>query len=168
MSWFRARSVFAIAVGLLLLGMGAVGCSSNANNPYLDLGPTPTATTQTFTGTLDNSGDVPILRLTHTFTTTYDGTVTITLTANAPDASLLIGFGIGVWDSTASTCGPLLSWNNTATPGTIILGNAVAGNFCVQVYDVGNLAAGAQTNYAMEVTHYLGIGERPKAEGRKR
>ena len=67
---------------------------------------------------------------------------------------LLVGFGIGSWDATTSTCGPLLAWNNSATPGTIIIGNALAGNFCVQVYDVGTLAAGAQTNYTLTATHY--------------
>jgi len=151
MSWFRARSVVVLAVGLLL-GMGAVGCSGSSSNPYLNYGPTPTAETLTFTGTLDNTGDVPVLRQTHTFTTTYNGTLSMTLTATTP--SMAVGFGIGQWDSTNSTCGPLLSWNNMATPGTVILGNAIAGSFCAQVYDVGNLAAGAQASYTLSVTHY--------------
>jgi len=153
MIWSRLRGVvFLLALFGLALGAGA--CTSNANNPYLQLGPTPTTTTDTFTGTLINSASSPVLRLTHTFTSTYNGTVAIALTANAPDSALVIGFGIGAWDSTASTCGPLLAWNNTATAGTSITGNALAGNFCVQVYDVGNLTAGASTTYSLSVQHY--------------
>jgi len=153
MIWSRLRGVV-LSVTLVGLGVAAGACQTNANNPYLQLGPTPTTTTDTFTGTLINSADAPVLRLTHTFTSTYAGTVSIALTNNLPDAALVIGFGIGAWDSTTSTCGPLLAWNNTATPGTSITGNAVAGNFCLQVYDVGNLTSGAQTNYTLTVSHY--------------
>jgi hypothetical protein len=153
MIWSRLRgAVLSLALVGLALGTGA--CQNNANNPYLQLGPTPTTTTSTFTGTLINSADTPVLRLTHTFTTTYSGTLTLTLTANQPDAALIIGFGIGSWDATTSTCGPLLAWNNSATPGVSIIGNALTGNFCAQVYDVGNLAVGAQTNYTVSVTYY--------------
>jgi hypothetical protein len=142
------------AVALVGLALGAGACTSNANNPYLQLGPTPTASTTTFAGTLINSADAPVLRLTHTFTTTYAGTATLGLTANTPDSGLVMGFGIGAWDATTSTCGPLLAWNNSSTVGTSIVGNALAGNYCVQVYDVGNLGSGAQANYTLSVTHY--------------
>ena len=153
MIWSRFGRV-ALSLALVGLAFGTIACQSNANNPYLQLGPTPTTTTETFTGTLVNSADAPILRLTHTFTTSVSGTLTMSVTANTPDASLVIGFGIGSWDSTTSTCGPLLAYNNTATPGVSIIGNALAGSFCVQVYDVGNLASGAQTNYTLSVVHY--------------
>ncbi|MCX6543471.1 MAG: hypothetical protein NTV05_03545 [Acidobacteria bacterium] len=153
MIWSRLRgAVLSLALAGLALATGA--CQSNANNPYLQLGPTPTITTSTFTGTLTNSADAPVLRLTHTFTTTYSGTVTLSLTANQPDAALVVGFGIGAWDSATSTCGPLLAWNNSATQGATIIGNGLAGNFCAQVYDVGNLAVGAQTTYTLTVTYY--------------
>ncbi len=153
MIWSRLRGA-ALSLALVGLALGSGACQNNANNPYLQLGPTPTTVTDTFTGTLNNSGDIPVLRLTHTFTTTYTGTVSIGMTVNQPDPALLIGFGIGSWDTTTSTCGPLLAWNNSATAGVSITGNALAGNFCVQVYDIGNLAAGAQTNYTITVTHY--------------
>ena len=142
-------------LSLALAGLALVtGACQSGTNPYTQLGPTPTVITSTFTGTLANSGDVPVLRLTHTFTTTYNGTVTLALTANQPDAALVVGFGIGSWDATTSTCGPLLAWNNSAAQGASIIGNGLAGNFCTQVYDVGNLAVGAQTNYTLTVTYY--------------
>jgi len=153
MIWSRLRNA-AWSLALVGLALGTGACGSNADNPYLQIGPTPTTTTDTFTGTLVNSAGAPVLRLTHTFVTAFTGTVTITLTDNQPDTALKIGFGIGSWDATTSTCGPLLAWNNSATPGVIIIGNALAGNFCVQVYDVGNLLAAAQTNYTLTVTHY--------------
>lgn len=153
MIWSRLRGAVA-SLALVGLALGTGACQSNANNPYLQLGPTPTTTTSTFTGTLTNSADTPVLRLTHTFTTTYSGTMTIILTDNQPDNTLKIGFGIGSWDATTSTCGPLLAWNSSATPGVSIIGNALVGSFCVQAYDVGNLAVGAQTNYTLTVTYY--------------
>jgi hypothetical protein len=155
MIWLRRRGAVMLLV-LTGLALGLSGCSSDANNPYLQVGPTPTATTDTFTGTLVNSATAPALRLTHTFATTVSGSLTIILSANQPDSSLTLGFGIGAWDSATSTCGPLLAWNNTATPGISITGNAVAGNFCVQVYflDTTALAADLQTTYTLTVTHY--------------
>ena len=153
MIWSRLRGV-AWSLALVSLAIGTGACGSNANNPYLQLGPTPTTATDTFTGTLSNSAATPVLRLTHTFSVTHAGTVSIALTANQPDSTLKVGFGIGAWDATTSTCGALLAWNNSATAGVSIIGNALAGSFCVQVYDVGNLAAGAQTNYTLTATHY--------------
>ena len=153
MSRFRSRRVV-LTVALLSMGVIVAACKADTSNPYLNTGPTPTTTTLTFTGSLINSGDTPVLRLTHTFTTTLAGTLTLTVTDNTPDSAIQIGFGLGVWDSGTSTCGSLLAYNNTATTGTAIIGNALAGSFCVQAYDVGNIPAGSQTNYTITVTHY--------------
>jgi hypothetical protein len=153
MIWSGVRGAV-LSLALVVLAAGALGCKQNANNPYLQIGPTPTTTTDTFSGTLKNSADLPVMRLTHTFTSAYSGTVTMTMTANTPDAALVLGFGIGTWDATTSTCGSLLAWNNTSTAGTTIIGNALAGSFCVQVYDVGNLVADGSTSYTLTVTHY--------------
>jgi len=153
MNWFRFRHGV-LTVALLCAGVLSLGCKVDTSNPYYNTGPTPTALADTYSGTLDNSGDVPVLRLTHTLTTTNAGTMSITLTNNTPDPALTLGMGIGAWDTTTSTCGQLLAYNNSAVVGSLIIGNAIAGSFCVQVYDVGKLAAGAQTSYTITVTHY--------------
>jgi hypothetical protein len=154
MIWSRLRGAVSF-LALVGLALGTGACQGNTNNPYLQAGPSPTTTTDTFTGTLSNSGATPVLRLTHTFAVKYSGTLSILLKDNQPDTALRVGFGIGAWDATTSTCGPLLAWNNSATAGVSIIGSALAGNFCAQVYDdFGSLAAGAQTNYTLTVTHY--------------
>jgi len=152
MNWSRARELVLILVVASLAGAGAA-CGT-ANNPYIQTGPTPTATTDTFTGTLTNDPTIPVMRVTHTLTTTYTGAMSIVMTSIQPDSTLVLGFGVGTWDPTTSTCGQLLAWNNTTSPGTIIVGNALVGSFCIQVYDVGNLASGGTTTYTFTVTHY--------------
>jgi hypothetical protein len=153
MIWLRRRGAVLFFV-LMGMALGLSACQSDSTNPYLQIGPTPTATTDTFTGTLVNSSTVPILRLTHTFATTVAGSLSIILTDVQPDATIELGFGIGSWDAATSTCGPLLAWNNTGLPGISITGNAVIGSFCVQVYDVGKIPAETTTNYTLTVTHY--------------
>ena len=152
MNGSRLRQLALILVVVSLAG-GAAGCGT-ATNPYIQTGPTPTSTTDTFTGTLTNDPTTPVLRVTHSFTTAYTGTLSMTMTDISPDASLVIGYGIGSWDATTSTCGQLIAWNNASSPGTTIIGNALAGSFCIQVYDVGNLASAATTTYTLTVTHY--------------
>jgi hypothetical protein len=63
-----------------------------------------------------------------------------------------MGLGIGSFDGTTCT---LFSNGSVVTPAGAIAqltGTANAGNYCVQVADVGNQAA--PVNYAVTVTHY--------------
>lgn len=124
------------------LAFSACGSSSTAPTTT----PSPTRTTDTFTGTLTPRGANY-----HLFTMLLPGQVDITLTKTDPLATIIIGFGIT--QTSAGQCIPvLLSFNNTAQAGAVISGTTTdIGPYCVAVYDVGNVAD--STNYTVTVTH---------------
>jgi hypothetical protein len=63
--------------------------------------------------------------------------------------------GIGVWDTTTSTCGLNMSQNDAAKSGsTGISGTANSGAYCVRVYDGGNIPAGGDATFSIQVQHF--------------
>jgi hypothetical protein len=58
------------------------------------------------------------------------------------------GLAVGTWDGSACS---LLVKNENATFSTVIVGTAIEGNYCVQLYDVGKFTEAV--NYSMEVDH---------------
>ena len=104
-------------------------------------------TTETFTGTLAVQGTNV-----HLFTVTVvPGTVNVTLTQAGPPSTITIGLGAGVPDSTGACP---LSIGVQAVAGTTpqVVGTATtAGQFCVAVVDVGNMAS--PITYTVTVAH---------------
>ena len=136
MMWRRSLSLI-VAVAL---AFSAAACGDDA---------TPTSPTVTvtddFSGTL-----VPLGTNTHTFTVKAAGTVSVMLNTVAPLATLAIGVSIGSWDGT--NCGVLAANGNARVSTTSVLsGTANPANFCLQVYDSGNLTG--DITYALQVTH---------------
>jgi hypothetical protein len=136
MMWRRSLSLI-VAVAL---AVSAAACGDDA---------TPTSPTVTvtddFSGTL-----VPLGTNTHTFTVKAAGTVSVMLNSVAPLATLAIGVSIGSWDGT--NCGVLAANGNARVSTTSVLsGTANPANFCLQVYDSGNLTG--DITYALQVTH---------------
>jgi hypothetical protein len=128
---------------VLVLAVGAAACDDEPPTA-----PTPPApVTETFSGSVPPNG-----AQTHSFATAGSGTVTATLKSIAPDPALVIGFSLGNWIPTSSTCQVILA-NDTATVGAIHSGTMSGiGNLCVRVYDVGNIAANPAA-YTVEVVH---------------
>ncbi len=58
------------------------------------------------------------------------------------------GLAVGTWDG--STC-TLVVRNENATFSTVVTGTAIVGDYCVQLYDVGQF--NEAVNYSMEVQH---------------
>jgi hypothetical protein len=130
--------VLAAAIALMPL---VAGCGSS-NSPTTPTNPI----TETFTGTINQNSAV-----TNTFSTTTSGTVTATLTALAPLATVQVGFALGTWDGT--TCQVVLV-NPAGTTGSQLQGSvSTKGNYCVHLYDVGNIAADAPVTYTLTVVH---------------
>jgi hypothetical protein len=119
--------------GLLLLGvmaMGAAGCDNGSTvaAPTTPTTPTTPAVTETFSGTLTTNG-----ANTFPFTATAGGTVTLTLTSLAPDATLAIGLSLGTW--TGSACQIVLA-NDAAAQTAAISGTVTsAASLCARIYD---------------------------------
>jgi hypothetical protein len=135
-------SVLPALVAVLLAT--ATGCGSDTTSPTAA---SPATTTDTFKGTIAQSGTA-----TNSFTVSATGTVTISLTAVSPLATMSLGVGIGTWDGT--TCGTSMSSNTDARAGkTALAGTANAGNYCVRVYDSGNVPADWSVDYTVEVVH---------------
>ena len=139
----------------LVCGLAVViasGCGGNSNNSTTTTPstPTPTAavTTEGFSGTVSVGGnDI------HPFTVATAGaTLTVTLTAAGPPATIFMGLGVGTYD--APTCTLLSNAYLTTQAGAApqLSGTAGAGSYCVAVYDVGNQTA--PITYAVTISHY--------------
>ena len=88
----------------------------------------------------------------HNFTVGTTGALSITLTSVGPLSTMSLGVGLSSWDGTA--CGTANSQNDNARTGTTALsGRAVAGNYCVLVYDSGNVQPNSSVTYTVEVVH---------------
>jgi len=138
-------SRFITAASLLALVLSAAAGCGDDNTPTTPTEPTPPTVTETFGGTVNRNGAV-----THNFTVSRSGLLTATLTTLAPDSALVIGVSLGTWNGT--TCQIVLA-NDRATQGSVVTGNGgSAGNFCVRVYDVGNI--GSAVEYTVTVVHF--------------
>ena len=128
----------------LALGF-ATACSSSPAAPSV----VPT-TTELF------DGDVtPGTSMTHLFTVSAEGRVTIVMLTLAlidpdqpTDVPPVLGMAIGTWDGT--TCSRV-SQHDAAIPSTALLGSALPGNFCVDIFDPGSLTVGV--TYSLSVQH---------------
>jgi len=133
-----------IAACLCALALASAGCGDD-NTPTTPTEPTPTTVTETFSGGINRNGAA-----THNFVVSRSGAMTATLTTLAPDSALVIGLSLGTWNGT--TCQIVLA-NDRATQGSTVTGNGgSAGNFCVRIYDVGNVTS--NVDYQVTVAHF--------------
>jgi hypothetical protein len=140
-SMLRSRTFRA----LLLLAPLAAGCGGN-DQPNTPTTPTPVAVTETFSGTLNPNGG-----RTHEFVVQQAGTVSVKLTALAPDDTVIVGISLGTWNG--AVCQVILP-NDKAALNTTVTGTAQnTGLFCARVYDATG-ALTASTDYSIDVTHF--------------
>jgi hypothetical protein len=131
-------------LAVLALACLVTACDDSSTTPTT---PTPEPKTETFTGSVTQSGAD-----THDFSVSAGGRVTATLKTVGADNTLVVGFALGNWNSTASSCSVVLA-NDAATVGAVLTGTMTnAGPLCVRVYDVGNIA-GTPATYSVEVVH---------------
>lgn len=99
--------------------------------------------TDTFTGTLSAKASDG-----HLVTVAKNGNIDVTLTGLNPTTTITVGLGLG--QPVAEGCS-LLIYNEGAKAGTILSGSAGPGNYCVIVYDVGNVTD--PLTYTLSVVH---------------
>ena len=138
-----------LVCGLAVVVASACGGNSNSSTATPSA-PTPTtaASTESFSGTVSVAGNDF-----HPFTVATAGaTLTVTLTAAGPPATIFMGLGLGAYD--APTCTLLNNAYLTTQAGAApqLSGTAGAGSYCVVVYDVGNQTG--PITYAVTVSHY--------------
>jgi hypothetical protein len=140
-SWHHEPRHDAAVAGVvvLLCALSLAGC-----NLLNETSPTST-TTDTFAGTLAVKGSNIF-----SFTVSSAGSVSVTLssfgTAGAA-AGLGVGTPSGTTECTIATSTPTA----TASSSPQISVSLAAGTYCVEVFDVGNLAAAS--TFAIQVTH---------------
>ncbi len=135
---------------VLVAGVGTWTACSNTSTPT-----TPTVTgpvtTETFSGSIDQGGSAV-----YSFAVKTGGlTVLAGYTSITPTSVTALGMGIATWDATTSTCGLNQTQNDTAKAGSTALnGTADAGNYCIRVYDGGNIPTGVTASFTVQVQHY--------------
>ncbi len=137
MMWRRPLSLVLVCG----LALSAAACGDDSTTPTA-----PTElTTESYTGTI-----APQETDTYTFTVKASGQLTVMLNSVAPLATMAIGVAIGGWDGT--NCTPVaINQNARAGTSSVLSGIANPGNFCIQVFDSGNLSD--SVDYAIQVTH---------------
>jgi hypothetical protein len=129
--------------GLIAVGLGGYACKMADNTPL-------SATTNNVTDTYSDSITTGGIK-TYPFVVKAAGTVTVTLTAVAPVATLSLGMNLGTWDGVA-VCTAALTNTDMRVTSTPMSGTAnSAFNACVQVYDSGNVTG--PVTYTFTVNH---------------
>jgi hypothetical protein len=130
--------------GALLLMLLLAGCGGTT-------APSPSRSTETFTGTLLAGG-----RNFYTFTVQRAGQVDVDLTSVGPPSTKYVGLAIGL--PNASACEANISAGalfNTvqAGPTPQLSGNWTPGALCVAIYDTTYDPIVGSVNYTITVTH---------------
>ena len=137
------RSISHYLILPALFALASAACSDDLTTIPID--PTPvTPTTDTFPGSINPNGGA-----THTFATARAGAVTVTLNSLSPDDTVTVGLSLGTWNG--ESCQTVIARDSTMAGNSIVGSASAAGNLCVRVYDVGNLAAA--TSYVVQVVH---------------
>jgi hypothetical protein len=140
----------ALLASMIALGMLAAACDNSSSDEMLTLPSAPPDHTDTFTGTLDPGGVHD-----HTFTVSRTGEVDITLTSVAGagvPSTVFVGLFVGV--PSGDTCTLIQGFGGAVQANSTmpqISGSAQAGQFCVEIKDIGNLAG--TVDYSITVAH---------------
>ena len=144
------RSLLLIPVAAVL-ALAVSACSDNSS-PTVTTPTTPViSVTENYTGSIDRGGTAI-----HSFAIQSSGyTLLAAYLTIAPTSVTALGMGIGSWDAATATCGLNQTQNDAAKAGsTAISATAPAGNFCIRVYDGGNIPEGVTASYTLQVQHY--------------
>jgi hypothetical protein len=149
-----ASRVLPLVLILATLSVSAAACGDSTDGSTTlptTSSSTATASTETFTGTVGQNGTAI-----HPFTVkNYGYSVLAGFTSLSPSTVTSLGMGIGAWDSATSTCGLNMTQLDAAKAGsTAISGTASNGNYCIRVYDGGNVPADTTVTYTLQVQHY--------------
>lgn len=145
----RRLSKVIVAASLALVVAAVAAACGGSNSTSSVSSPSGTLTTQTFTGTVQ-----PGQTVVNDFTVTTPGSVSVTMTAAGPPATITMGLGIGNPDSSGNCIflsgGTTAAVASTTTPQ--LTGNLTAsGLYCVAIGDIGNAAG--PIAYTVVVSH---------------
>jgi hypothetical protein len=127
---------------LLLLVTVALVAACGDDNTSTTPSPTPAATSESWSSVLAPGG-----QSTRSFTVNASGTIAVTLT----DADTTLGVGVGLPRVTGGGCRLGVTVNTSAGSSPQISAPADAGQYCVQVYDLGTLRD--PVGFALKIDH---------------
>ena len=138
----RAISGIMLAATLAL----TAGCGTTTTPPTAPSA--PSTVTDTFTADLAQQGSIS-----NVFKVNAAGEVTITLTSVTPLATMSLG--VGMMTSDGTSCTSTLTQNTDARANNVaaLQGTAAAGNYCVRVFDSGNIPVSTTVTYTVTVLH---------------
>jgi len=135
--WHRLLAGVALAV--------AGACGGTTTTPTTPT--SPATTTDTFDGTLAQTGSIN-----HIFAVAANGTVTVSLTSVAPLSTMSLGVAVSTSDGTS--CLTPITQTSDARAGSVALtGTATTGNYCVRVYDSGNIPPSTDVSFTLQIVH---------------
>jgi hypothetical protein len=135
----------ALVFVLVLVGLVTTACDNSGSTDTTSPTSTVPTTSETFSDTVGVQG-----QSIKPFTVSQVGPVSATLTAVGPPATVFVGLGVGTFS--AGTCALAATINTQASTIAQISGTAtLTGQYCVEVYDIGNLTA--PVTYSVTVTH---------------
>jgi hypothetical protein len=141
----RSTRVFRLSVLALSAATFAAGCDLAV--PSAPSTSTPAQTTDTFQGSFTYlSAD------SHQFTIKEAGLVQVRLTAVGPLTTMALGVSVGAWNGSACQ-GTNIKNDNSRVSAIALNGTSTPGDYCVTVYDSGNLPTDATATYTVTVTH---------------
>jgi len=124
---------------LLVIASAVVACGGSPTSPTNTM-------TETFDGSVTQDGVSS-----HTFSTSQDGTIQVTVTALGPLSTITVGVGLGTPASDGSCS--LVAANDAVHQGDVLRGDFLKGSYCVAVDDVGNIGPDEATTYTVSVDH---------------
>ncbi len=151
----KRLSILMITAAVAL--MATVGCSGSdtPTEPTDPVDVTPVETlTEIFEGSISQSETSC-----HHFETSENADITMQLTDIQPLVTLTVGMGIGTSDEVVEGsdeeqgCSLFASDNSVMAPATLLSARLGAGQYCVCVFDVGNIFAKRVIDYTVEVEH---------------
>jgi hypothetical protein len=131
----------ATLAGTLAIAALAAGCGSDSTTPT-----TPSASgtmSETWSGVVAPGGQTS-----RSFTVNNSGTITVTLTS----AGTTFGLGVGLPRVTGGGCRLGVAVNASASTTPQISTQAEAGQYCVEVYDLGTIT-GDPVGFALKIDH---------------
>ncbi len=143
----RFRAVRWLAV--LAIVTTAIGCKSDSTPTAPPEMEQPPRVAERFRGTFGQNEQSE-----HRFTVTATGNVELKVIKLEPVPTLTVGLGIGRFDATADpSCSLFASDRRVVVGSTLLSANLAPGEYCVRIFDVGNVFPDATVTYTVEVLH---------------
>jgi len=124
----------------LVIALFATACGDG--NTSTTPSPTPASTNESWSSVVAPGG-----QSTRSFTVNASGTIAVTLT----NADVTLGLGVGLPRTSGGGCRLSVTVNTSAGSSPQISAPADAGQYCVQVYDLGTLRDPA--GFALKIDH---------------